>query len=70
MRLGTKPGELVRFIHPNAGYASDQQNCRLHGLVVGQTYEVTKVRRGAVAASVELRGYRDIHFNVVHFENA
>lgn len=68
MKLHTKPGELVRFNLPNGGYESDHKQCRTHGLEVGQTYEVVKVRRGAFMSTVELRGFRDIQFNTVHFK--
>lgn len=70
MNLGTAPGESVIFCRPENGSTWDQTNCKLHGLVVGQAYTVVKVRKGAFASSVELRGFRDIHFNTVHFENA
>jgi len=67
--MKAKPGDSVKFANPNAGHDHDQEKARSAGLVVGQTYTLSKVRVRDWSTEVWLKGQEGA-FNSVQFEEA
>jgi len=67
--MKAKPGDSVRFANPSAGYEHDREKARSAGLVMGQTYTLSKVRVHGWHTEVWLEGQEDA-FNSVQFEEA
>lgn len=68
LELSTKIGSKIKFIHPNAGYDSDQEHCKQH-LFLNEEYTLKRIDVSRSSSSVILEEFPDLHFNSVHFSN-
>jgi hypothetical protein len=68
MSTKTRPGQLVRFERPKAGFQLDQDRVQ-DLLVLHRTYTVSRIEVGRSSTQVWLCEVPDVAFNSVHFVN-
>lgn len=69
MDIYTKPGALVKYANPHAGYACDQETAAKY-LVYGSNYTVAYTDVHNWHTDVFIEGFDGIRFNSVMFEDA
>ena len=69
MSIFATRGDTVRFVRPNAGYASDEKKVRKYNVQVGDLLTVSHTVVSRSSSIVYFLDFPGVLFNTVHFDD-